>query len=239
MKTTGKLLIYGLTGLIAVAVLALIGLRLHLIGASSPVEPAADSGALISKDYRPGEFDSINIDGFWELEITRGDVSKVRIEAPENFIENLAVTATNGELSIEQEQKLFYIGMGTKNRRLRAEITLPVLRSLKITGGGDLHLSGMETENLKILLEGAGSFTAKNSRVENLTLDIRGAASVDMAGCPVTNALVDMEGAGSILLNMEGGRLSGSIEGAGSLEYTGSVLEETINTSGFASVEQR
>jgi hypothetical protein len=77
------------------------------------------------------------------------------------------------------------------------------------------------------------------SRFDELSLDMSGAASVELGEVAVRDAEVDTSGAGSVTLLMAGGRLTGDMSGAASLEYYGTVSEESVDTSGMVNVRRR
>ncbi len=68
---------------------------------------------------------------------------------------------------------------------------------------------------------------------------VSGAGNIDLGGVPVTNADIRVSGAGNIDLNMAGGKLTGSMSGAGSLDYVGTVSEQNVSSSGVVNIKRR
>ena len=64
------------------------------------------------------------------------------------------------------------------------------------------------------------------------------AEGAGLRGIAVTDADVDLAGASKITLTMDGGALSGSMAGAGSIEYYGAVAGESVRVAGAARVER-
>ena len=58
-----------------------------------------------------------------------------------------------------------------------------------------------------------------------------------LRGTAATDAYVDLAGASKVTLTMDGGTLSGSMAGAGRIEYHGTVAKESVRVAGAARVE--
>ena len=67
---------------------------------------------------------------------------------------------------------------------------------------------------------------------------VAGASDINLRGIAVTDAEIDLAGASNITLTMDGGALSGSMAGAGSIEYYGSVATESVRVAGAARIER-
>jgi hypothetical protein len=169
--------------------------------------------------------------------VQRGDAWRVEVAAPTELFEMLRVRVEGGVLDLDLDG--WWFGDFDEDERLEATITMPALESLDLSGTSRVSFSGFDGSELTLDLSGAGALTGTASRFDTLTVDQSGAGSVDLADVPVTNANVDMSGAGSLTLRMAGGRLIGDMSGAASLDYFGTVSEETIDKSGAVNVRRR
>ena len=75
------------------------------------------------------------------------------------------------------------------------------------------------------------------SRFDSLALTLSGAVAADLRDVTVTDADVRASGASRINLRMAGGRLTGGISGAGRLEYSGTIREQSVSASGAVKIE--
>ena len=121
--------------------------------------------------------------------------------------------------------------------RPTADIVMPVLEEVEVRGSAKLDLSGFKGRRLDIDIAGAAQLTGRDGRFHELELSVAGASQIDLQGVSVTDADIDLAGASKVTLTMAGGALSGTIAGAGSVEYYGWVSANRVQTAGFARVE--
>jgi hypothetical protein len=202
-------------------------------------EPAPElSGQRTSRTYDHTGFDSVQMSGQWDVAIERGDAWGVAVDVPVEFIDEIEAELRGDRLSLGFEGGwcawCFRDGLV-----LKATITMPALEALESSGASKVRFSGFDGANLSLDLSGAGEFRGAASRFDALTLDMSGAANVDLGDVPVTDANVDVSGAGRVILRMAGGRLTGDMSGAASLEYYGTVSEEDVDQSGMVNVRRR
>jgi hypothetical protein len=132
--------------------------------------------------------------------------------------------------------------------RIAIEVPEEHLDDIEVELDGDELTFGYEGEcagcfrdgpSLTVDMSGASELRGAASRFDSLSLDKSGVGNLELGDVTVTNADVDLSGAGNVTLRMGGGRLSGDMSGFGSLEYYGTVSEQTVDSSGFANVRQR
>jgi hypothetical protein len=156
---------------------------------------------------------------------------------PVEVVDEVRVDRDGGDLEL---QGPWWVGnFAGEGPALQATITMPALESVHISGASMLAFSGFAGRALSVELSGAGQLRGNASRFDRLDLDMSGAAAIDLSDVVVTDAEVDISGAGSVKLQMAGGRLTGDLSGAASLEYSGTVSEERVDKSGFVNVRRR
>ena len=101
-----------------------------------------------------------------------------------------------------------------------------------------MEVSGFRGRRLEVDIAGAARLEGLDGRYDELELSVAGASDIDLRGIAVTDAEIDLAGASNITLTMDGGVLSGSMAGAGSIEYYGSVTAESVRVAGAARVER-
>ena len=226
------------------AVATVLGLAVALIvGAAAwlrlTAEPAPElSGERTSRTYDYSEFDGVAVQrGQWQVAIERGDAWGVTVELPVELIDDLQVEVEDGALSLGTSGQWFR-DFGDGNG-FEARITMPELRELDLTSASSVTFAGFDGAALAIDMAGAGQLRGASSRFDDLTLDLSGVGNVELDDVSVTNADVDISGAGNVKLRMAGGRLTGDVSGAGNLEYSGTVSEQSVQSSGFVNVRRR
>ena len=181
----------------------------------------------------------MEISGQWQVTIERGDAWRIAVEAPVEFLDNLIVEQQGDALELKVDGGSWFGGFGGDGDGPKATITMPALESITLSGASELSFSGFEGDRLSLVSSGASELRATASRFETLTLELSGAGNANLDEMPVTNADISVSGAANVSLNMAGGRLTGEMSGAGNLDYRGTVSEQSVDQSGFVSIQHR
>jgi hypothetical protein len=180
-------------------------------------------------------FTAVSAGGFWDLRIERADAFSVEVDVPANLAGKLAVKVSGGALVLGFDDP----GFAAWAANGRATVRLPALAAVDLAGGSKLKLSGFRSERLSLTISGAGKAEADRLAIGELKLNASGAADVDFRGARVRNAAIAIAGAGKLELTMDGGELTGSIDGAGKIVYYGRVSRVDVRRSGVASIEDK
>lgn len=224
--------VLGVIGVLAGLIVAL-GLWAKFSG--SPVPEL--SGQRTTRSYSYANFDGVAVSGQWQITIARGDAWGVSVEVPVEAVDRLEVEVEGDTLEIGHEG--WWFGDFGEQDSFEVTVTMPALTSIELSGASQLSFSGFEGERLSLTSSGASEVRAASGRFDTLTLVMSGAGNVDLDGVAVTNAEIQTSGAGNLTLNMAGGRLTGSMSGAGNLDYRGTVSEQSVSTSGIVTVRRR
>jgi hypothetical protein len=222
-----------LGGIMVLLVIAAIWIRVV-----APQVPQL-SGERTTRTYDDTDFTGVSISGQWQVTIDRGAAWRVAIDVPAELVDDLRVRRDGQVLEVGSESAWRFGGFGRNEPDFKATITMPALESIVLSGASTLSFTGFEGDRLSLNSSGASEVRAASGRFDTLTLVMSGAGNVDLGGLPVTNADIQVSGAGNLDLNMAGGRLTGSMSGAGNLEYTGTVSEQSVSSSGIVSIKRR
>lgn len=218
---------------------------------SGPGEPG--SGNVITEMREVGDFHAIQVDYPAKVIVTQGSSVSVGVESDDNFLPGLQTRVRNGTLEI------FYDVDGGKRVNPSKGVTITIvvteLDKVNVNNAGDIHLEGIESDNLRMDISGAGNLELKDIDVKDLAIDLSGAGSVVASGTAddfslsmsgfgsfngkdlhTKTARVEMSGAGSATLWVDD-ELDADISGAGSVNYYGSP-EVTKDVSGVGSVSR-
>ena len=233
MKTSQKSLLTLLGSLALMVVLAVTGTRIALSNADIPRSAV---GSLYSVSPNLNGFDKVDASGKWEIELVQGDQWKVEINLDEFEEGDIGAFVTEQELILKQRSKPWVWKISSTPT---ARIEMPNLSGLDVSGAAEVEIDGFTGSKLNIDASGAVELSALSGRYDDLLLDGSGAVRVNFKDLTVTNAYVDVSGATDINLSMDGGKLTGEISGAGSLDYYGQVSEQNIEISGAGSVKHK
>ena len=210
------------------------------------------SGNLETEEYSFSDFKKVEIGSAFKFDIKRSDTYSVSITADDNVINHVRVSKSGDTLKI---------GMSTfgplGSVTLEADVTLPQLVGLEISGASRGSISGFSSsDNLDIDLSGAsrltGDITAGDIDIEisgasnieldgsagNLVAEVSGASRCSLEDFPVNDADVEFSGASSGTINLSG-RLDANLSGASRLYYIGEPTMGNIDTSGASSLSEK
>ena len=212
------------------------------------------SGRTTTKDYSFSDFTKVGVSSAFQANITRGESYKVSVTVDDNLVDYLDVRVDGSTLRIGLKPSL---GLGFRNTTLRADVTMPDLDGLDLSGATRTQLSGFSNTKLAdVEISGAsqlhGDFTTGSmtlrasgaSTVEitgatgNLDAEASGASTVRFDNFTSTDTRVKASGASNITVNTSG-KITGDASGASSVRYVGSPASVQVDTSGASSVRQK
>ncbi len=189
------------------------------------------NGHVTDKEFNVSEFNRIDLDGIYSVDVTLGDEQKVEVKAEENLMKYLVVRVKNHNLILSTKRNV------SPRKGIKVTIITKSLRGIEASGASyveandivsddfDLGISGASkveifgrANKLSVDVSGAGNLFAKNFECERITADISGAANA------VVNATV---------------KLNADISGAGSLSYYGNPKNIKYDTSGAGSIKKK
>jgi hypothetical protein len=215
--------------------------------------PITGSGNVVTQEEAITGFDKVDISYSFEANISQGDTFSVVIRADDNLVEYLQVVKEGNTLQIGLKPNHPEIRSAT----LEAEVTMPELAGLDLTGAshvtvtgfksaqalvvdasGASHLRGdIEAGDLTFNLDG-GSEVILTGSAENATIKASGSSEVDLSAFSVVDANVEAGGASQVAVNASG-RLDVDASNSAQVYYLGSPTLGKMDTSGSASIEQK
>lgn len=153
------------------------------------------SGPLETMDVRVGDFSGVAVTGQCNVHIFIGEETSVVFTAQSQILDFMTYNVKSGVLEIG-----FRNGYNVKSdREISADITVPSLDYIGITGAGNFEAAGAPQPYLAIHITGSGDVDAMGMEVEDCHISITGAGN-----CMVnaTRSLhVDISGVGNVTYN--------------------------------------
>lgn len=210
------------------------------------------SGHTVTREMDLTGFTRVQAGSIFVVDIKQGDRYDVAVTADDNLFDYV-------DASVSGETLRLRLRPGTSISRvtLRAEVTMPSLQAIELSGASRGTLTGFRSvEKLAIDLSGASSLRG-DIEAGDVRLEISGASTVDLTGTGsnlsgngsgasrmllddfrVQDADIALSGASSAQLYLSG-RLSADLSGASSLEYAGSPTLGHTQTSGGSTIRSR
>lgn len=170
------------------------------------------SGNVVAQEEAITDFDRLDISQGFQVDVRQGEPFSVVIRVDDNLVEHLNVVKQGSTLKIGLDQIRSYSEV-----TLQAEVTMPELVGLELSGGSRATVSGSGDE---------------------LTVDASGGSGADLASFTVVNANVDASGGSQVTVNVSG-TLNVDASGGSQVYYLGDPTLGAIGTSGGAQVRSR
>ena len=203
----------GPVGLLVAAVALPLLLVLAAGCSSVPGGEVSGSGNAVTKEYDDSGFTGLRVDNAFAATVTRGDAFSVAVTVDDNLVEYLRVEVKGDTLRIGLDP-----GRSYRGTTLKAEVTLPRLEALEVTGASTVDAQGF-------------------SSGDPLALEVSGAGATSLSGVRAGDVTIDVSGAGHVTGGLEAQGLDGEISGAGGVSLEGSAAGATLEVSGAGDLD--
>lgn len=240
-------------------ILMLVSLILAAIACDLPEIPSLSeititgSGNVITQEEAITDFDKVDISSAFNVKISQADSYMVVISVDDNLVEQLQVEKSGSTLKIGLKPGVSLV----TNATLEADISMPELTGIELSGASDAQISGFQSsKSLSIDLSGSsslrGDIKAGDTNLDasgssdasltgsggNLKLEASGSSDIDLSDYLVGDADLDLSGASSAVINPSG-TLNVKANGSSDVTYLGSPTLGNINTSGSSNVDAK
>jgi hypothetical protein len=224
-------------GIVIVAAMARMALsQIDPSAVNEARQPRESPGRLVSESYDLEGFRDLEVEGAWRVSVTQGDDWQVQVAYPEAYEDEVDVSVRGDQLRLERNTSRRWRWWGRDDFPVTAKIVMPELARLSAAGANDLEFAGFTGARLEIDVAGATQIEGRDGVYDEIELSIAGANQIDLQGVIATDARVDSAGATGITLTLDGGILSCSMAGAGSLDYYGTVASQRVDIAGIGRV---
>lgn len=195
------------------------------------------NGNLETQDRPIQRAERIKLAGSYDVEITQGPITSVKVEADENILPYILTRSEDGFLIIKSKD---HISLSTDNT-IKIFITTPKLEQVNLAGSGNIIGKSKFTggDNLTLKIAGAGDMKM-DVNTPSIEAEIAGSGSMTLTGetrdqririsgvgdyigeaLKSENAVVKIAGSGNVKL-FAAATLDVNIAGVGSVYYKGS-----------------
>ena len=199
-------------------VIAPLILTVILIAAALFPGCALTGSSVVTEEKDFTGFTDIDVGSIFEVDITRSDSFSINISADESLLDYVDVSQVGGRLSISLQPRQVFTDFTLQARTLKAEITMPLLLGLNLSGASTGTVSGFKSAN-------------------DFNLDISGASSLKMTDIEVGAAELAISGTGKISGDMKARDTKLAVSGASQVELVGSANTAVLNASGASKID--
>jgi hypothetical protein len=218
--------------IVGALILAFILVPLFL-GQWSPLGTILGSGHTVTQDQPFSDFTSVSISSGFEFVITQSNSFNVKTTTDDNIQNYIQISRSGDTLTVELKP-----GYSITTSTLRAEISMPNLSRLELSGGAHGKAKDFVSTNDFEIDASGGSQLQMQGQANDLTVNASGGSQLNISNFKVRNANVDLSG-GSQTEISPSGRIDASLSGGSHLFYSGNPTLGNINVSGGATIEKR
>ncbi len=184
------------------------------------------SGITASQTRDVAEFDRIAVEGGnMNVIVEVGATRSVYVKGDDDLLPRLETRVEEGTLVIDLDS----IYQPVHDFELR--IGIEALRSVDLSGSGNIEVAGISGESFDVSLSGSGDIDASGS-ARMVAVQLSGSGDADTGSLASTEAHVWLSGSGTITVDASE-KLAVTLSGSGSVYYSGNpVLEQHISGSG-------
>jgi hypothetical protein len=210
------------------------------------------NGNVVTQERSISGFDGVESYGSFEVFITSGNASSVKIEADENLMEYIETDIRNGVLRLKTANRHSI----SPSHTIKVHVTAPTFTVVKTSGSGSIVGNNEISTNEKLSIGTSGSGDIKlNVRATELSANISGSGNIILAGEANTmdgsiagsgniragelktrEASVDIAGSGSTSIHADE-KLDINIAGSGDVRYSGNA-KITSRIAGSGSINK-
>ena len=202
-------------------VLVLLTAGIVVVIRVAPVREVS-GGPEVGRHIEVERFAAIELGGGWDLQFTHASDYSAVLIGDQELVDTAEVSTA-----------------GDEDRTVRIMVTAPAIEALTLAGAVNGTIVGLDAAELTVLSDGATNLVFEDSTIGDLTLQTAGAANIDLGDSLVENGVLDMSGASQLVINMNGGSLTGRVEGVGNVRYSGDVSSVDVDTDAIVRIRRR
>lgn len=174
------------------------------------VEP----GEVITQEEEYTDFTRVDIGSAFDAEIIKSDSFSVTIKADESLIDYIVVSKEGDTLVINLKPHHLFTDFTLGSKTLEAEINMPALEGLNISGATKANASGFKSsEDLEIEVSGASTLTLEDIEAGDVECIISGAST--LKGTLISTGDAEFEVSGASKIELEGSANYLELDGSG------------------------
>ncbi|MFC1900450.1 head GIN domain-containing protein [Chloroflexota bacterium] len=191
------------------------------------------SEEVITEELDFTDFTEVDVGSAFEVEITRSDTFSVVINAAESLYDYVEVTKSGNELKIYLNPRHIFTDFTIGAKTLKAEISMPELRQLQISGASTGTITGFKSESdLDIEVSGASTLKIVDGGMDDAAFEVSGASRIS-GNLTADEMDIDISGASRVELSGSADELVTDVSGASKLDMENFILQDaSIELSG-------
>lgn len=178
-------------------------------------------------------FNSIVLDGSYDVHISYDSIQKIEVRDYENIIDLLSTTVEDGVLKIGDSYSVGRSEKCISQSKGEIFIAIPLINGINIIGSGNIIIDSFIFKDFKASISGSGDIFFKgNSTAEKFKASISGSGDINAVNLKSNECELKIDGSGDIKVNALK-QMKVEISGSGDVYYIGNpVVSSKVSGSG-------
>lgn len=157
-----------------------------------PIVIGSGKGIVQARDLT-GSFDSLEVTGSVGVDVRRGDRCTIEVHGEDNLVDFLEIELVGSTLQVGIKRGVNF----TSHLPLNVVATAPAVSEVDLSGSGDVRLSGLDQDELRVELRGSGDVVA-DGRASTISLALQGSGDIDTRRLQARKATIKLHGSGDV-----------------------------------------
>ena len=188
------------------------------------------SGHLVSESRNARGFNSIDLQGSGNVNITFGETESVIVKADDNILSLIETVVSNQKLIIRNKPNVNI----TTSDPIQVDVIMKAVRGIAVSGSGNMNVSGLVGQDIAIALLGSGGITVKGT-ADTVKIQLPGSGNILCKELKTNSVTVALDGSGNISVYASES-LDASIRGSGPINYAGNPAQVSKNILGSGNI---
>jgi hypothetical protein len=191
------------------------------------------AGAATTQTRQVPSFTGIDALGSAKVNVSVGGTQSVVVHAGRNLIDQVTTDVRSGVLQIGMRPGMRLFSGGD----VTVDITVPALDSVKLTGSGDVDVSGVSAQQFTAVLPGSGRVVVSGT-AQTVQAQLAGSGQLELSNLRAQDVAAEISGSGDVTVYASRS-LDATVSGSGSIRYAGDPAQVNRNVSGSGSISPR
>ncbi len=195
-------------------------------GCELVIDGIKGNGKVIKKEVKIKDFTTIDVSSGFDVYLSEGDKTHLRIEADENLMPHIRTYVDKGTLKISSRKNIW------KSKSLKVYVTYTQLNGISASGGSDIYANNeIKTQQFNLQMSG-GSDADLKLKANRLHAEMSGGADLEMHFTGADFSLSGSGGSDSELTLLQVKNATFQLSGGSDASVIGECDVLTLNNSG-------
>ncbi len=189
------------------------------------------SGKGKSDKRQISSFNSVLIDGAFDVNIEMQKKEGVEVAGDDNIIPNITTKVSGNKLIVSSNKSI------CPKQKLEVNISAPDIEQVRMEGSSDIIITGVNNKSLTVELDGSGDINV-SGKTKKFAAIVSGSGNIHAKDLHAEDVRISISGSGDADVYATS-KLDGAIEGSGDIAYYGNPGEVSKKIDGSGDIEKK